>query len=344
MLNLPALTLAVSFVLTTHGALGAAERLAVSVGGPAEDPEFLPIYAAAALGTFEAEGVQPTLRRAKHPTAAITALRDREAAVAVTTLDQAIRGAWARGTAVRVLVAHTRAPGAALLVSTTARDRVTRIEDLAGKRVGIPGPGTTGHLLLGALLRGQRIEPWQLRILSLGGAALVARLGSGDLEAAVVEEPWASRALATGAAAVLVDFRRPDDAARHLGGPFYEFVSVAPSAEKETERLEPDLAGFARAVIRVQAWLATAPPAEVADRLPAELVGTRERFVTRLAAAQSAYAPDGEATEAGLAATLRILRGGSPWPVSLKVGPSDLREPAFITTARSRLGPRPPSP
>src|SRR5206468_3507338 len=71
--------------------------LVVAVGGPAEDPAYLPVHVAAALGTFEAEGVGVTLRRAKHPTGAIDLLRTREAGVAVTTLDQAVRGAWARG-------------------------------------------------------------------------------------------------------------------------------------------------------------------------------------------------------------------------------------------------------
>ncbi|PYM65187.1 MAG: hypothetical protein DMD79_05105, partial [Candidatus Rokuibacteriota bacterium] len=39
--------------------------LVVAVGGPAEDPAYLPVHVAAALGTFEAEGVGVTLRRAK---------------------------------------------------------------------------------------------------------------------------------------------------------------------------------------------------------------------------------------------------------------------------------------
>ena len=152
----------------------------VSVGGSAEDPAYLPVHAAAALGTFEAEGVQVTLKRAKHPTAAMTALRDREAAIAVTTLDEAIRGAWARKLPVQVLAAHVRAPAVALLVAPAARDAVRRVEDLRGRAVAIPGPGTTGHLLLATLLRGARLEPWQVDMRSLGSSALLARLAGGD--------------------------------------------------------------------------------------------------------------------------------------------------------------------
>ena len=323
--------------------LAAPTPLVVSVGGPPEDPAYLAVYAAEALGTFEAEGVRPTLRRAKHAAAAADALRDKDVAVAATTADQAVRGLWARGTPVRVLVAHTRAPAAALLVSAKHRDSVTGIQDLRGRRVGIPGPGTSGHLALVALLRERRIEPWQLELVSLGGTTLVARLASGGLVAAVVEEPWASRALRAGAAGVLFDFRRPEDAARHLGGPFYEVVSVAPAAEPDPGRLEA-LEGFVRAMLRVQAWLAATPPEAVVERLPRRLVTDPEGFVARLAAVQATLAPDGVATEAGLTATLRILRGGSPWPVTLKLGPADLSEPPFVAAARARLGPAPPAP
>jgi ABC-type nitrate/sulfonate/bicarbonate transport system substrate-binding protein len=337
----------------------------VSVGGPAEDPAYLPVHAAVALGTFEAEGVQVTLKRVKHPTAAVTALRDREAGIAVTTLDEAIRGAWARKLPVQILVAHMQAPAVALVVSAAARDTVRRVEDLQGKAVGMPGPGTTGHLLLTALLRAARIQPWQLSLRSVGTTALLAQLGTGDLAAAMVEEPWVSRLLDAGRASLLVDLRRPAEVERVIGGPFYEVVSVAAVAAKEKPketpksragakketppRIEPPpeaaLAAYARAVARVQVWLATTRPPAVAERLPPALVGDPARFAARLAAQQPAYAGAGEPSLAGLEATLRVLRGGgSPWPVSLSVDPGDLAPPAGVSAARRQLGAAPPGP
>jgi NitT/TauT family transport system substrate-binding protein len=326
------------------GAVLLATALAVSVGGPADDPAYLPVHAAAALGTFEAEGVQVALRRTKHPAGAVEVLRDGGAAVAVTTADQAVRGAWARGTPVRILVAHRAAPAVALLVSTKHADRVTGIPALRGQRVGMTGPGTTSHLALLALMGRHKLGAADLGLMSLGSTALLTRLASGELAAAVVEEPWASRAIASGAATVLIDLRRPEDAARHLGGPFYEVVSVAPAEEKRLGELEAPLTAYARALQRVQHWLATTPAAAVAARLPAALVGDPERFVARLEAARAAYAPDGHATDAGLRATLEVLRGGTPWPVTVKLEPEGLREPAFVTAARAALGPTPPTP
>ena len=348
---------------------GAAEPLSltVAVGGPADDPAYLPVHVAVALGTFEAEGVKVTLKREKHPTGAVTALRDRETGIAVTTLDEAIRGAWARKIPVQVLAAHVRAPAVALLVAPAARDTVRRVEDLRSKPVGIPGPGTTGHLLLAALLRGARIQPWQVDTRSVGSTALLAQLGAGDLVAAMVEEPWVSRLLAAGRASVLIDFRQPSEVERVLGGPFYEVVSVAVSPPKDDKdkketskagtdakkgtpaRIEPPpeaaLAAYARAVARVQAWLASTPSAVVAERLPPALVGDRTRFEARLGAQQAAYAGTGDVTREGLEATIRVLRGGgSPWPVSLTVGPDDLAPPPGIAEARRQLGTVPPPP
>jgi NitT/TauT family transport system substrate-binding protein len=317
--------------------------LAVAVGGTAQEPAYLPVYAAAALGTFEAEGVRPNLARAKHPTAAINALRGGEAAVAVTTGDQAVRGAWARGKPVRIVAVHTEAPALAVVVAPSQREGVTRLEDLRGRRVGVRGPGTTGHFLLSSLLAARRLGPSDVELVSAGSTALVARLEAGDLAAAVLDEPWLGRALDAGARP-LVDLRRADATRRELGGPFYEVVSVTPSDDDALKTREAALVAYARALARVQAWLAATPAAAVAERLPAELVGDRERFVRRLEAVRHAYAPLGQATEEGLAVTFRVLKSASPWPVTLKVTPKDLLEPEPVTAARSRLGPTPPPP
>jgi len=360
------LTLAGWLIVHVAGAqpASAPASVIVAVGGPPEEAAYLPVHAAMALGTFEAEGLQVTLKRTKHPTAAVAALRDREAGIAVTTLDNAIRGAWARKLPVQVLVAHVRAPAVALLVAPGARDTVRRVEDLKGKAVGIPGPGTTGHLLLAQLLRSARLKPSEVDVRSVGNTALLAQLGSGDLPAAMVEEPWVSRLLDSERAGVVIDFRKPAETERVVGGPFYEVVSIAvtpppkeePKSKKGPEAkkaapppIEPPaeaiLAAYARAIARVQVWLATTPPPAVAERLPPALIKDRARFVVELAAVQAAYAGTGEPSSEGLQATLGVLRSGaSPWPVTLSVSPDDLASPPGVTAARRQLGATPPPP
>jgi ABC-type nitrate/sulfonate/bicarbonate transport system substrate-binding protein len=351
-------------LFVASAAAGQPPSLTVAVGGPATDAAYLPVHVAAALDTFDAEGIAVTLKRVKHAAGAMTAVRDREAGIAVTTLDEAIRGAWARNFPVQILAAHVRAPSTALLVAPSVRNEVRRVEDLRGRAVAIPGPGTTGHLLLATLLRGARIQPWQVETRSLGTAAMVAALAKGDVAAALVEEPWTTRLLEADRAVVLLDLRAPEVVERVFGGPFYEVVSVVAAPVKVDPKearktgaaakkdapppIEPPpapaLAAYARAVARAQVWLATADPGAIAERLPPALVGDRGRFEARLRAQRAAYAGTGEPTPAGIEASLRVLRAGSPWPVTLSVGPAELAPPPAVVEGRQQLGPAPPAP
>ena len=60
---------------------------------------------------------------------------------------------------------------------------------------------------------------------------------------------------------------------------------------------------------------------------------------------QAAYAGAGEPTREGFETTIRVLKsGGSPWPVTLTVGPDELAPPAAVSEARRHLGAAPPAP
>src|SRR5262249_57543541 len=128
--------------------------------------------------------------------------------------------------------------------------------------------GAGGQRAPAWLVGGAGLGPSDVQLLSLGGTARVTRLASGELAAAVLDERWITRALDAGAGEILLDFRRPEDAARLLGGPFYEVLSVVRADPKALPDLEPVLAAYARALVRVQAWLAATPAAAAAERPP----------------------------------------------------------------------------
>lgn len=312
------------------------------MGGGPEEPAYLPVHAALALGTFQAEGVQVALRRVSHPTAAVEALVERSAAVAVATLDQAARGASSRGQRVRVLVAHTVAPAVALLGPRGAPD--LPLEALRARRVGIPAPGATGHLVLLRLLATAGLDARHVALTAVPGRAVAGRLASGQLDAAMVEDPWVSRVVAAGGARILLDLRDPAVTRARLGGPFHEVASLVRADDAGLAREEASLAAFTRALIRVLSWLRATPPARVAARLGPRLGLDADRLTDRLAALQAAYAPAGEADETSLASTLQVLQAGRPWPADLRVRPADLLPPPLVTRARTALGPTPPEP
>ncbi|MBI2460095.1 MAG: ABC transporter substrate-binding protein [Candidatus Rokubacteria bacterium] len=149
--------------------------LTVAVAGPPTEPSYLPLYVAEALGTFEAEGVRVTLRRVKGEGSAVAALREGDAEVAATSVDQAVRLGWGRGTPLALVALTALSPPAALLVSARHRETIATVADLRGKRIAIPGPGTSVHHLAIHLLRRPRASSprasWRRRSPSSRGPA-----------------------------------------------------------------------------------------------------------------------------------------------------------------------------
>ena len=199
-----------------------------------------------------------------------------------------------------------------------------------------------------------------------GRTGLLAQLGSGDLAAAMVEEPWAGRLLAADRAGLLVDFRQPAEVERVLGGPFYEVVSVVvgPPTEEETKAAEgrregrqeapaappeppPEaaLVAYARAVARVQAWLAGTPPDD-GGRAPA---GRARRGPRAL---RGAAHPAPGRLRGNRGGDSRGARGDDPRSAERRQplarhphgGPGDLAAPAAVAEARRQLGATPPPP
>lgn len=316
--------------------------LTLAVAGPPAEPTYLPLYAAEALGTFEAEGLRVTLRRVKGEGSAVGALRDGEVEVAATSVDQALRLGWARGTPLALVALTALSPPATLLVSARHREAIAKIDDLKGKRVAIPSPGTSVHHLMIHLLRRHGIEPHEARLVSLGATRTASQLATGELDAAVTLEPWTGRLLRQGQAVVLADFRDPETTRRQLSGAFYEaglFVRKA-----DAEALGGKLLRLTRALVRVLAWLRRAPPEAVADRLPPDLVGNREEFIARLAATKGLYPPDALASEEGMASTLSALRDASPLPAAVRVRAGDLLALDPLRETLKGLGEPPPAP
>jgi len=316
--------------------------LTVAVAGPPTEPSYLPLYVAEALGTFEAEGVRVTLRRVKGEGSAVAALREGDAEVAATSVDQAVRLGWGRGTPLALVALTALSPPAALLVSARHRETIATVADLRGKRIAIPGPGTSVHHLAIHLLRRHRVEPHQAHLVSPGALRAASQLAAGELEAAITLEPWTGRLLRQGHASLLLDLRDPEVARQALGGAFYEAGLFVRKADLEAlgDRLIP----LTRALVRALAWLRRAPPEAIADRLPARLVGDREEFLAQLAAVRALYPADALATPEGMTSTLSILRGASPLPASVRVRPGDLLALDPLRQALTALGEAPPAP
>ncbi|MBX3185590.1 MAG: ABC transporter substrate-binding protein [Labilithrix sp.] len=85
--------------------------------------------------------------------------------------------------------------GASLVV--TARSRVVRPSDLAGKRLAVTQIGTTQDVALRHFIAAHGLRDaaagGDVRVVAIAPATILAQMGSGDLDGAWLPEPWATR-------------------------------------------------------------------------------------------------------------------------------------------------------
>ncbi|MEK7444244.1 MAG: ABC transporter substrate-binding protein [candidate division NC10 bacterium] len=285
--------------------------LTIAVAGPATSPEYLALRVAEAEGYFTDERLRVTLHTVRAESAAAEALAQGRADLAATSVDAALRLGHDRGEPPRLVFGLTAASPAALLVAPDKAGSIRSVADLAGQPVGIPSPGTPESALLHALLARAGVAPQRVLISSHGERGVASALIAGTVAAAVVGEPWITRLLEDRHAVVLADLRTPDETARWLGGPtVHAALFVRGDSRLGTEELAPLL----RALLRATARLRSGRPDELRARLPAVVVGAREDFAPRLAAAQGAALPDGRVSRDALDRTVDMAneRAGLP--------------------------------
>ena len=297
------------------------QTLTIAVSGPPGSAEYLPLRVAEAEGLFEREGLAVTLKATRAESGAAEALAQGQADLAATSLDAVLRfGPRLPMQAPRLVYALTAAPPVALLVATPHGDLVKSVEDLPGTRVGLASPGAPEHAWFGWLLARAGVSVAQTSIVSHGSRGLVQAVESGDVHAGLVPEPWASRLVAEGRARVLVDFRTPAAVGQALGSPT---VNAAVFARADRLPRARELGAVARALLAAERRLATAPPAELAARLPQRVVTPRDEFDARVEASRGLYLADGLVSTDQVQDTIALIRAHLPLPASYRVPQPD---------------------
>jgi sulfonate transport system substrate-binding protein len=293
--------------------------LTIAVSGPPTSPEYLPIRLADALGYFTDAGLSVTLRSTRADAGAAEALAQRQADLAATSVEAALRfGAAKNGEAPLIVFGLTAAPPVVLAVPAAVASTTRSAADLVGTTVGISSPGAPEQTWFLAVLSRAGLRVTQVGLVSYGELALAGALGRGEVRAGLVDDPQASRLLASGAVTALIDFRDPEASRRALGRPTVH----AALFESARHRLpSPQVEAVARALLRALGTLETASPAELALRLPPQVVGLPDDFATRLAGSRKIYLPQGLVDLPALEATVDMVREHVPLPRVLHVPP-----------------------
>jgi NitT/TauT family transport system substrate-binding protein len=316
------------------GAVMLLQSLVLAIAGPATSPEYLPLRVAEAEGHFAREGLSVVLRTTRAEPGAAEALAQGQADLVATSLDAILRfGSRSVTQAPRLVFGLTAAPPVALLVATSQAEIVKSLNDLPGTRVGLSSPGAPEQAWFGWLLARAGLSLAQMWVVSHGSRGLVAAVESGDVHSGLVHEPSATRLVAGGQARVLVDLRTPGAVAQALGG---GTVHAAVFARADRRPRDRDLSALARALLAAEQQIATAPPDELAARLPTRVRGLAAEFAARLEATRHIYVADGLVTPEQVRHTLALLRAHHPLPVTSRVpSPEELLHMAPLRRALS---------
>lgn len=290
--------------------------MTIATAGPLSAPEYWPLWVAQSEGYFAEEGLDVTITPFRAEGPAAEALGRGQAELAATSLDAAITLGHSGGVPPRIVFGLTAAPPVALLVPRGRQEAIQGLADLVGKTIGVTAPGTAAQLALISLLGAGGIRPHQVKTKSFGERGLAAALVSGEVAAGMVGDPDATRLVESGEATVLVDLRRPSEAARWLKAPT---VNAAVFIRADTA-LGPDkVKPLVRALLKAVARLRTAPAEELRAKLPASAIGFPEDFEARLHGAREIYLQDGMVTTEVLGDSLALVRDRSAIPSKVSV-------------------------
>jgi NitT/TauT family transport system substrate-binding protein len=184
-----------------------------------------------------------------------------------TSFDVALQAA-ANGAAIRRFASTGQLPLFALAVAPGLREQIVAVPALAGRTVGVSGPGNADHALLLFLLDRAGVDAARVRVATMGTNVFDA-LRLGQVDAAMVQEPALSLIVAAGGRE-LVNFMELDEARTHLGGP-YEFMGVSVRAAERDRRL-PEMRRLGTALAAGLADTRTMPAEAIVAALPPALL------------------------------------------------------------------------
>lgn len=226
----------------------------------------VPYEVARANGHFAQEGLDVELVYTRGGNAAMQALVGGAVDYAATSLDVALQ-AYGKGADIRRFATTGRLPLFAAVTSPQRAGEIQRIEDLAGRTVGVSALGNADHALMLFLLRRASVDPNRVRFATMGTNLLEA-VRQGQIDVGLVQEP-ALTLIERAGGRVLVNGMDIRDAEKFLGGA-YEFMGVAVRTPEIPARRE-EMEKIARALGAALPTLQTLAPEDLLKALPREL-------------------------------------------------------------------------
>ena len=299
-----------AIVLSSGFAL-AQSKITLAVGG-GSCLCYLPTMLAQALGEYEKAGVNVDVVDFKGGSESLKAVIGGSADVVSGYFDHCVNLA-AKGQHLQSFVVYDRYPGFALVVSPKHSSEISSIKDLAGKKVGVSAPGSSTDFFLKYMLSKNNVDTNSVGVIAVGlGATSVAAMEQGTVDAAIMLDPAITILQAEDKQLkILSDTRSQKDTlavfgGEYPGGALYTKAEWIATHEKEVQAMT-------NAIIATLKWIHSHTAEEIADKMPANLVGKdRAQYVAALKNTLPMYSETGRMDPKGAEAVLAVFSQSSP--------------------------------
>jgi NitT/TauT family transport system substrate-binding protein len=296
---------ALAFCPAGHAAHLEKPSIRLAVGGKAL-VAYLPLTIAERRGYFTREGLDVEINDFQGGAKALEALIGGSADVVCGAYEHTLYMA-AKGIAIEAIALQANSFG---LVAGIAKDKAVAyhaLPDLKGMKIGVTGPGSASAMGLRMLLAKASLTADDVSIIGVGGgAAAVAAVKAGRVDAIANFDPVISLLQRDGAIKTILDTRKREDLDFLYGGPFAAsaFYVDARFAQRNPETVQ----AFVNAVVAALAWLDKASTDDIVATVPPEYyAGDRALYRAMIESNRERVSPDGRISREAAEITYRNL-------------------------------------
>lgn len=310
------------------------QRIRVAVGGRTL-LVYLPFMLGVFRGAFRRQGLDVEIAEFSGGTKALEALVGGSADLVSGAYEHLVLLAR-KGVTLKAIALQDTSFGLVIAVQKAKASSYRSPADLKGKLVGVTSPGSASSNGLRLLLGTAGLKESDVSTVGVGaGAAAVAAMTAGRLDAIANFDPVISLLERMGAVHPLVDTRRPDDLKALYGGPIA--ASSIYTTDGFMRRNPRTVQAVANGMSETLDFLRTATTDEVVASLPPQFYANDRAFYTEVVAKNRAqFSADGLITPAVAEATARALgdpaAGGQGRPIDLR----ETIDMSFMAAAAAR--------
>lgn len=311
----------------------APEKTDVKLGvGGAPALYYLPLALTEKLGHFKEQGLTVEINDFKGGSQSLQALVGGSVDVVAGAYEHTLR-MQAKNQDILAVVEMGRYPAISLIVKKDKADKIKSAADLKGAKIGVTAPGSSTNMVAWYLMAKSGLKTDDASFVGVGtGAAAVAAMQKGEIDAMSNIEPVISKLTSSGDAVVLYDTRTTEGNNKVFGGPMSAAVlylkrDFAEKNPNTTQRL-------VNAIYKTLKWMQTATPEQIADNVPSEYhLGDKALYISAVKASLEAYSRDGVVPADSIKRSMDFLQQFDKGMQEAKIDPAKTWDGRFIKKA-----------